>query len=143
MTTITKDRGCTDILGLLAFLASWGLVAFILLEAKDLGGDPNKIIRGTNGFGEMCGIDSKVKHLPLAAFAYPGFLSSLDWWKVIVCVKDCSETSYSEKMSLPHTSSQVGFYCVPSVTKEGINVTISGSPNADFSTYFKELQRAV
>lgn len=51
LTEIKKERGCTDILGFLAFVASWGVMFLIYMQAKKNGGDVNKIIRGTDGYG--------------------------------------------------------------------------------------------
>lgn len=143
ITEIKQDRGCSDVIPLLAFIVSWAGVVALLLMAQKQGGDPNKIIRGIDGFGRMCGVHPEVADFPMAAFPYPAYLSSTDWWKAMVCVKDCNETRYSTKMSWPHISEKLGFYCVPTLLKDGINITISGSPNADFAKYFGEAQRAV
>jgi hypothetical protein len=62
---IKKRRSCTDVPLLLLFIAFWGVVIVMLGIAGDKGGNHNRLIRGVDWNGKICGVDDPVKDKPL------------------------------------------------------------------------------
>eukprot|EP00462_Mataza_sp_D1_P001407 CAMPEP_0175092832 /NCGR_PEP_ID=MMETSP0086_2-20121207/2674_1 /TAXON_ID=136419 /ORGANISM="Unknown Unknown, Strain D1" /LENGTH=652 /DNA_ID=CAMNT_0016365723 /DNA_START=32 /DNA_END=1990 /DNA_ORIENTATION=- len=150
MTEIETKRSCTDILPLLAFLASWGLLAFIQITAQNNGADPNKIIYGVNAKGQICGVTEGVKDKPLAAFPYVDFSLSnptSNWHHLVVCVKDCSVTNGSDmttanQFSTLYNSSKFLSYCLP-VPASDVSISVSGNLNSQIATGFETAAKAI
>ena len=72
---------------------------------------------------------------PVAAWVYPPEYSYM------VCVESCNVTSRDQQtngnaVSWRHPSTQVGYYCLPNLPPEFINISVkfSGSFNADVGT---------
>lgn len=46
MRSIKRDRGCTDILWLLAFIMSWVGLIYIIIQAEADGANPERVYKG-------------------------------------------------------------------------------------------------
>jgi hypothetical protein len=68
ITSIEKEnRPCTDVLGLLMFLAAIAFSVLIFLYAIQQGANPSNLIRGTDPWGNLCG-GPNASTRPLAAW---------------------------------------------------------------------------
>jgi len=115
----SKQRSCTDVLFLLLIIVSWVAMAVVFSTAADKGGDPNKILRGVDFNGQICGKDN-MKHLPYAAWPEPTY------YDIKICVADCEETNTNPLMSRPHNSTLFLYYCLPNFVEGSIKVEVSG-----------------
>ena len=80
----------TDIIFLLAFLASWVACGMVLVLARNKGADPWRVIRGVDMHGRICGRDEGVTDKPLAA--YP----TTDHSSYAICVDSCARTNQDD-----------------------------------------------
>lgn len=136
-------RGCTDPLALLAFLLSWGVIAFILKDVNDAGANPDRVIYPVDMWGQICGVDEKVKDKPFGAMPYPW---STEGYKSLICVEDCSYTQSTKNinMSALYPSTDLLGYCLPSpFTNLTINVEISGNFNPQLMDASKAISNGV
>lgn len=128
-------RSCTDLFFALLFVAFWGATIYVVIAAKADGGDPNKIIRGQDAFGNVCGEGSEAGR-PFVAWPFPPEFS----YKM--CVSDCSVTDLNASSQVPGhaitwplTSTQIGWYCIPFNSEATeLNIKFSGAFNAEFGT---------
>lgn len=106
---IQQKRGCTDVIFLLLFVISWIAIIIIISKAGEAGADPNRIVRGVNLQGQICGKDSGVKDKPLAAWPNPLY------YEYQICVSSCNETHnpLSTEMSILYPSTEFLYYCIP------------------------------
>ena len=95
-----KDRGCTDVICCLIFLAFLGGQAYIAYLALTTG-DPNTVVYPTDYQGQICGMTSDVANLTslfffdlLACFSY-ATLITLQCPTPQVCVKSCPTETYT------------------------------------------------
>jgi hypothetical protein len=88
---------------------SWVAIIVVIVNAGKIGGDPNKIIRGVDMHGRICGVDAGVENATLAAWPYPPSP------KVKTCVTSCNYTMAqdSDRMGWRYESKEFLFYCIP------------------------------
>jgi len=139
--TIAKKRHCTDILILLLYICSWVLLVAILIDSMSKGADPNRIIRGIDMEGNLCGIDAAVKDKPLAAWPYPGE------YQAKICVSDCSYTNsfQSTKMAWRHRSEKLLYYCIPIFVSEdsSVQIQVTGNVGSQFNSFKETAKRVI
>lgn len=83
---IEKNRSCTDIIFLLLFIASYVAAVVIFIEAGNNGGDPDKIVRGVDYHGRICGKSAGVEAFPMAVWP------SIAMYKYMECKSSCEAT---------------------------------------------------
>jgi hypothetical protein len=83
-----EDRGCTDVICCLLFLAFWGMTIFIAVVCFRKG-DLDRVMRPVDYSGNPCGMN-KAKDYPYLMF---GKLksSTSEYLKNTVCVKKCPD----------------------------------------------------
>lgn len=122
---IKKDRGCTDIIPLLAFLASWGAIAFIFIQASDKGADPWKVVYAKDVNGNICGHSPGFKDKPYGVWPHPSYTSYM------ICVADCNYTNLCTSLDMAYKYPSLpvlGAYCLPDPTSIlSLSVSVSGS----------------
>jgi len=121
----------TDVLFLLLFIVSWGAFFLNYRWCTANGANPNKILKGIDFKGRMCGLDDGVEDKPLAAWPYP--LAP----EVMICVKNCAATSAkgNEEIVWSHSSTPYLGYCLPfpnGTIGVEVNITMTG----DFDEWF-------
>jgi len=132
--TPAKERKCTDCLFFLLFIAFWGATIYLLSYSIDDGADINRVIRGVDMYGRVCGKDDGVKDKPLAAWPAPGEYDPK------ICVSSCNQTQTNDNIAEKHQSSEFLYYCIPTVSVNGsINVEMSG----DFQSFQESFSRAI
>lgn len=107
---IVTKRGCTDILMLLAFVASWGALFVFLQMALELGANPEKILRGHDTQGNICGGTFSSSKGSFAAWPDP------TQYTYMTCVKECNYTMRcdSDQMTWRYpTTPFMNAYCMP------------------------------
>jgi len=123
-----KDRGCTDVLCLLLYIVFWGAVLFVVAQARGHGADPNRILRGSNLKGQICGVNNDDPNKKLASWPYPPS------YKSQICVQSCDETKTSSRYYyINYESKAFVHWCIPSLN-QSVEITLSGDFNADIST---------
>ena len=86
LASIEKNRSCTDIPCILVFVAFIAfLVSYVWITAFDEG-DPDRLIRGVNHAGKICGKSSGVENLPYA------FWPDVTSFRFKVCTSSCDAT---------------------------------------------------
>lgn len=139
LASIEKNRSCTDIPCILVFAAFIVFLVSYVWATAFVEGDPDRLIRGVNHAGKICGKTEGVKDLPFA------FWPDVTNFRFKVCTDDCAATlnGVGNHISFDgQTASLVGYpseiymdkYCVPAVT----NVSISG-----FDDWGQEVQRSM
>ncbi len=124
MTSIAKNRGCTDLLMLILYILTMTSVPYLMREATFAGADPWRMLRGYDLWGRSCGHAGVPPLAMLPNPIYPSF---------VVCVNDCSETweEGTEIMAIRYPSQEIGTYCVPAPWKLAeVNGQVGG--NASF-----------
>jgi hypothetical protein len=58
---LVAHSGCTDKLFLILYLGFWGFTLWLLVLANKNNGDPQRIVRGVDMYGRICGISDGVK----------------------------------------------------------------------------------
>eukprot|EP00457_Paulinella_chromatophora_P002888 gb/GEZN01002893.1/.p1 GENE.gb/GEZN01002893.1/~~gb/GEZN01002893.1/.p1 ORF type:complete len:720 (+),score=43.70 gb/GEZN01002893.1/:64-2223(+) len=120
-----SERGCTDVLFLLAFMMSWGVIFFLLGWTVDQGANPQVVIRGTDWEGMVCG-KTGYEDFPYAAWPDPYY-----GFNVKVCVKNCNVTENWEFSVQFETLALAYSYCIPLAVYEGnVNDTFIAKLNA-------------
>eukprot|EP00808_Paulinella_micropora_P008797 g44557.t1 len=121
-----RERGCTDFLFLLAFLASWAVIAALLGWAEENGANPYSIVRGADWEGKLCGAPNGHEDYPYAAWPDPIFGKYIK-----VCVKECSVTStwkfafkYSAAAIHPHAP-----FCIPTILADAAATAAASAQN--------------
>lgn len=94
-----------------AFIASWVVTFIIISTAQTAGGDIDKLIRATDMYGRICGIDDGVVDLPYGAWPWP------EYYSILVCVDNCSATSevMHPEMVVPYESELYYSFCIPDI----------------------------
>lgn len=125
VANITKKRKCTDTSICILYVVSWFVAIWLVVESANLGGDPNRIIRGIDMEGRVCGIDDGVKDKPLAAWPYP-----LEY-EPKICVENCAHTNspFSRDMAWRHRSVKLLYYCLPVFVSQDTSVQIKVTGN--------------
>lgn len=139
LASIEKNRSCTDIPCLLVFIGFIiFLVSYIWITAFNEG-DPDRLIRGVNHAGKICGKTESVSDLPYA------FWPDITNFRFKVCTSTCNETlnGNGNHISIDgQTIVPIGYqsklymdkYCIPSLS----DISISG-----FDSYSQTLQRSM
>lgn len=122
---LEKKRSCTDIAFLVLYFVAWIMFIINFAQSKELGGNPLKITRGVDYLGRICGFDNGVQDQPFGAWPYPLEPS------IMVCVKDCHETSIPDNPDFiwSHSSTEYMQYCIPypnGTVSVQVNVTMTG-----------------
>lgn len=109
---VVVSRPVSDWFGLLLLVG--GIVALIVVsvQASAAGGNPDKILRGTNMAGQVCGND--LPEQPFLAWPNP---FEVDAAPFRTCVTSCSETNNpgNKFMARLYESSPQYYYCAPNV----------------------------
>ena len=125
LTSIKHDRGCTDILFLVAFFVSFGLVVMLMQLAIAAGGDPEKTLRGLDLEGNICGISEATQNLSFAAWPNP------TEYKTMVCVDSCDRTNMCDSTQFVYKYPSIPFmgaYCIPDANSSlSVAVEVGGS----------------
>jgi solute carrier family 44 (choline transporter-like protein), member 2/4/5 len=127
-----SERSCTDILFLLLFFGSLAATAYLAEYSIEQGGDYNRVLRGVDLQGRICGKDIGVENAPLAAWPYPLEYESK------ICVSSCAETQTNANIATKHASTEFLFYCVP-IVNASAGISLSG----DFNSYSQQFTRAI
>ena len=94
--TKNEDRGCTDSLCCLLFLAFWAVVLALMGYAIQQGGNPLAAIYGKDFNGQTCGVSSSVSNMPFTAWPNPILMPLFT-----ACVTNCSVTSSGTDSRFP------------------------------------------
>lgn len=138
-----KQRHCTDVLMLLLFICSWGIIGGVYAACRTRGSDPDRIIRPVDFKDNICGVTPGYVNAPYGAFPYPW---GLDGYKTIICVQSCDLTNdpKNTRMSDLYYSSPFLGFCVPVLAKNlSISIEVNGEFNSDFLQYTEQLARGV
>lgn len=112
--TPASQRKCTDVLWLMLWVAFWGFTFYLIAVGQKNGGDPERIVRGVDMQGRVCGVDDGVKHQELAAWAHPSV------YKAKVCVSSCNQTETdTAHFALRRKSTKFIYYCLPASVSNG------------------------
>lgn len=116
---IDEGRGCTDIIFLAAFIALWGAIAMIPSLAADAGGNLDRLTKGTDMYGRICGVDDGVQNAPFAAWPWP------EYYDINVCLESCNDTMKfpSDVMPIPYPTTEWLGFCLPDLAATGLNLT--------------------
>jgi len=124
LPSIVRDRGCTDILFLALFLVSWAGLVIIMQMAIQAGANPEKVLRGTDMYGNVCGVSNATIDQKFAAWPLPSEYS------MVICVSDCNYTNQcdSDRMAWKYPSiPYMDAYCLPELNSTmELAVDISG-----------------
>ena len=136
MASIEKNRSCTDIpcIGLFSAFIIF-LVAYVWGTAFSEG-DPDRLIRGVNHAGKICGKSSGVTDLPYAFWPDPSE------FRFKVCTDACNATTNAAGNHIMVNGVNIGYsselyidkYCLPTAS----DLSISG-----FDDYSNEFQRSM
>jgi len=143
LSSIKKDRGCTDIIPLLVFLASFGILVYIYYEALSLGSNYQRVLHGVDAYGNICGVSDSVKDQAYAAYPYP-YTLSLD--KPMICVKNCVETFDGTNLGMTalYPSTDLLFYCIPTpVSNLSVSIKIEGEFNNNIMNAYESVARSI
>lgn len=115
-----KQRGCTDILCLLLFVAIWATIIALFISAANKGADATKTVRGSDWRGDICGKDGRARGYPLTVWPNPYY------YDVRMCVQNCSATEIDSRMIYTYKSEAfLGMYCIPKSLLNFVNGTTS------------------
>lgn len=148
ISSIKKEgRQCTDLLFLIGFFAFWGISFAIVSWAKANGADPDKIIRGVDMRGRICGRpdwntdpDGGVGHLPLTAWPHP------QYYDAKICVEYCNATMdyKNEQMARLYPTKKFLGYCLPDpLANISLSISIEGQLTGAFAGLQQQAKRAV
>lgn len=144
-TSITyTQRSCTDIIFLVLFFVSWLALIVLLFAAAHIQGNDQgnwqRVVKGVDYAGHICGISSGYEDKKFAAMAEYNFEmvlkdpdSLLEAFKIKHCVASCDET-YNGKNKLfsdLYKSEAFLSYCIPIFAQ---NVSVSVSVTADYAS---------
>ena len=111
----------------LIFFVSWAALLLLVYQADEDGADPDKILRGIDMYGRICGKTEAVKDQIYAAWPNP------EYYDFKICVSDCAETNdvLSDHMYVPYETKPFTYYCVPKDTDTyTLNSNMSGFSEA-------------
>eukprot|EP00808_Paulinella_micropora_P014562 g4955.t1 len=139
---IGEKRACTDVSWLLLYAASWAVLIWLVLEARRMGAEPNKIIRAVDMQGRICGQSPGVEDRPYGAWPYPLL------YEPKICVGSCAETSNpaNTNMAWLHRSELFVHFCLPNFVPEGnisVRVAVEGEFYEQFQTLANQASRSV
>ena len=133
-----NQRSCTDILFTLLFIASFAGVVVLISQASKDGANPQRIIRGVDYLGRICGVDNNVTQLPYTAWSFipvtpqqdmqaNGITSEL--YHIKICIDTCSSTQSNTAAPYPGLISSYGsnsflYYCIPEWSSLSQNTSI-------------------
>lgn len=142
LASIKQSRCCTDVPFLLLYVLAWGALVLLFSEAQAAGSSPDKIIRGVDMFGRICGVDKGVENMSLAAWPHALHYSAK------ICVDSCNYTSdpSSTRMSQLYVSENyMDLYCVPSLNQGGneSGVSVQVEFGSSFSSGAEIASRAI
>eukprot|EP00455_Lapot_gusevi_P004976 TRINITY_DN1209_c0_g1_i7.p1 TRINITY_DN1209_c0_g1~~TRINITY_DN1209_c0_g1_i7.p1 ORF type:complete len:365 (-),score=66.40 TRINITY_DN1209_c0_g1_i7:81-1175(-) len=132
ITKIEKERSCTDVIFIIAFMMLWGAVFAILGTATSRGGDARKLVYGQDYYGYVCGRDDAVKDKPYVAFA--DLYSAPD---ALLCIENCALTNTSDRMGFKYTSTTYLRYCLPKFASD------AAKTSDDFNSVSQRSSRAI
>lgn len=127
-----EKRSCTDVLLLALFIGFWIGTVYITAAAIANGGNPNRVVRGVDMYGRICGVSEGVKDQKYAAWPRP------DEYEPKICVASCAETKTNNNIAFKHNSISFLYYCVPSLDGS-VSISVSG----DFASATERLTRAI
>jgi len=107
MTQINQNRVCTDMPCIGLFGVYCAILFFWIWIVAYEEGDPDRLIRGVNHAGKICGESDGVEHLPYA------FWPVLTDYRFKVCTDDCNKATYTD-YATNHITLPIG-YQVPEV----------------------------
>eukprot|EP01084_Bolivina_argentea_P294529 506792_1 len=136
LASIEKNRSCTDVPCIVLFIGFIiFLISYVWSEAF-VEGDPDRLIRGVNYSGKICGKSEGVENLPYAFWPDP------TEFRFKVCTDNCNVATFDNFTSnhiiingqnAPYPSEMyIDKYCIPTVS----DISISG-----FEEYSNEFQR--
>merc|ERR1719445_240288 len=140
MATISEKRSCTDLPCFAIFVAFLAFLVATVWRAAMLEGDPDRLVRGVNHAGKICGKSAGVENLPYAFWPDPTS------FRFKVCTDDCNKATFTDFLANhiqnPATGTNAPYgselyidkYCVPS----DAGVSIAG-----FDDYANEVQRGM
>lgn len=141
LATIEKNRSCTDIPCLALFVAFIIFLVSYVWGTAFTEGDADRLIRGVNHAGKICGKSAGVESLPYA------FWPDITQYRFKVCTSSCNATLDGSGNHISIDGSQevplgIGYpsalymdkYCLPAWT----NISISG-----FDSVSQEFQRSM
>jgi len=128
------NRSCTDIPCIGIFGAFFGAMVFYVWMTAFAEGDPDRLIRGVNHAGKICGKSVGVDNLPYA------FWPDLGSFRFKVCTDDCYKATFTDyqtnHINIPDTGNApyeselyLDKYCVPDMD----NLEIEGFNDEDNS----------
>jgi hypothetical protein len=137
----SEERGCTDILFLIGFIASWLLMFFLLGYTIEQGANPNFVIRGVDWTGTVCG-DTGHEDYPFAAWPDP-----YSGYPVKVCLKNCTDTKDWDFTVKYETIEFGDAYCIPTGPFDenvtDFNLTSAGLDEDEFNAAKSAATRAM
>jgi len=115
---IVVSRPVTDWFGLLLLVAGFVALVVVSVQASAAGGHPDKILRGTNMQGQVCGND--LPDQPYLAWPNPTDPEAVNFR---TCVSDCSQTNNQNNkfMARFYESTPQFYYCVPTIPSSVVN----------------------
>jgi len=116
-----SERSITDPLMFLAFLGLWIAVIAILISCDEMGANPNKIIRGVDINGSICGESESVKDMPYAAWIAP-----TQYYSIKVCTNTCVITQTDPRFDPNYDSELFLYYCIPTTDLNGTSISLTG-----------------
>lgn len=138
MASISEKRSCTDIPCFVAFLGLVGYLVVMVWMVAFEEGNPDRLIRGVNHAGLICGKSEGVEDLPYAFWPDPTM------YRFKVCTDDCNSATWGfdalqNHMTPPYQSKlYIDKYCVPDTSNGSVVSSISG-----FDDYSQEIQRGM
>lgn len=122
-----NKRRCTDLLFFLLFLVAIAGSIWCIYDAKNAGGNPERIINGIDYQGNYCGKTVGFEDKPFAAWPILPLTQTLDaaaYYRIKVCVASCDETNTNTALFKDLYESRPVFkYCFPIATSTINRVT--------------------
>ena len=138
IAAIENKRSCTDLPCLALFICFIIFLVSYVWGTAYSDGDPDRLIRGVNHAGKICGKDYPVENLPYA------FWPDVSEFRFKACTNDCNQATntdyqsnriYVNGVNAPYPSKlYIDKYCIPSFS----NVSIS-----QFDSISNEFQRSM
>lgn len=94
---------------LVGFICLWFGVMAIFITAQEDGGDPDRLLRGLDYQGRICGKTPAVKDQRFSSWPYP------PEYEFRVCLDSCNDTLSDPLMTNKFESVRFAFYCIPTV----------------------------
>jgi len=146
LASISTKRSCTDLPCCGVFVALLAFLVATVWQVAFTEGDPNRLIRGVNHAGLICGIDDGVKDLPYAFWPDP------TKYRFKVCTDNCTTATEDDFVTnwikIPNVEWVAGHpiigyksklyiekYCIPDPS-EGLSI-------AGFDDFSQELERGM